>query len=93
MLFQNNNKFLEKLGDGKEIDCADIQNQSYKITKVSDKETLMNNGQKHPRTKDYNKYKTLGSNELFKSQIISRVGKASGKYSSWLNLRNLMMMQ
>lgn len=42
------------------------------IENISDNGNLMNNGQKHPRIKDYVEYKTLGSNEFSKSQIISR---------------------
>lgn len=42
------------------------------IENISDNGNLMNNGQKHPWIKDYIEYKTLGSNEFSKSQIISR---------------------
>ena len=90
MLFQTDNEFLEKLKDGKEIHCVDIQNESHRDNEnISENKTLMNNGQKHPWIKDYIEYKTLGTNEFFKTQIISRAFKASGKYSNWVNIRNL----
>ena len=80
MLFLTETGFLEKLNNGKEIDCADIQNESHRDNKnISENQTLMNNDQKHPGIKDYTGYKTLGSNELFKS--VSRARKASGKHS------------
>ena len=51
---------------------------------ISDNETKMSNGRKDLRIKDY--VQSPGSNDFFKSQIISRAGKASGKCSSWFNL-------
>ena len=38
------------------------------------------NGQRHPRVKDYAKYKTLGSNKFFKSKIINIAHIVSEKY-------------
>lgn len=80
----------KELNDGKEIDCVDIQNESHRDNgNISDNENLMNDVQKRPRIKYYVKYKTLCSNQFFKSQVINRAGKASGKYPNWFNLRNI----
>ena len=88
MLFQTDNEFLEELKDGKEIYFVDKQNESHRDNEnISDNETKMSNGKKDLRIKDY--VETSGSNDFFKSQIISRASKASGKCSSWFNLRNL----
>ena len=47
MLFQTDNGLPEYLNDGKEIVCVDMQNESHRDNKnISDKETLMNYGQK-----------------------------------------------
>ena len=50
----------------------EILKDKKQIENISDNGNLMNNGQKHPRIKDYVEYKMLGSNEFSKSQIISR---------------------
>ena len=90
VILQADNEFLEEYNNGKKIDCIDIQNEGYKDSEnISDSKTLMNNGQKYPRIKNFIEYKILGSNKIFKSQIISRTCKASRKNSNWLNLRNL----
>ena len=46
MLFQFDNEFPEKLTDRKEIDCVDIQNESYNDNENISNENLMNIGQK-----------------------------------------------
>ena len=49
----------------------------------------MFDNKKHPKIKEYVQYKLFGSDDVSKSQILSRASKVSGKYSNWFNIRNI----
>ena len=47
------------------------------------------NGLNKPKVKDFVEYKVPDSDKTFRTQIISRAGKISGKYSDWFNMQDL----
>lgn len=94
--FENINMLLEAENDFSQqnnndgINCVNIANENDE-QKQNDhvSESQMFNNRKHPKIKDYVEYKLFDSDEVSKSQILSRAGKVSGKYSNWFNIRDI----
>ena len=90
-LYQSENDFLQQENTN-ELDSISLDhqniNQNEDINNIP-RNTQMFDSQMQPKIKDYVEYKLLNSDEIFKTQILSKAGKASGKYSSWFNVRNL----
>ena len=80
--FENINMLLEAENDfsqqniNDEINCVNIANENDE-QKQNDhvSESQMFNNRKHPKIKDYVEYKLFDSDEVSKSQILSRAGK------------------
>ena len=95
--FENINMLLEAENDFSQqnnndgINCVNIANKNDQ-QKQNDhvSESQMFNNRKHPKIKDYVEYKLFDSDEVSKSQILSRAGKVSGKYSNWFNIRDIV---
>ena len=92
MLLEAENDFSQQ-NNNDEINCVNIANENDE-QKQNDhvSESQMFNNRKHPKIKDYVEYKLFDSDEVAKSQILSRAGKVSGKYSNWFNIELLRQM-
>ena len=52
-------------------------------------ETVLRTGETLPKINECVKYRTPGSNDWVNVKILSRAGKATGKYGNWLNMKRL----
>ena len=84
--FDNNSNIAQENENLSQLEAVSLNNDDTCTLQSSE---YLHDCHTRPKIKQFAEYRLKNSDEWKQVQIISRGGKASGKYESWYNVRNL----